>query len=294
MQGIYYFSSGVWLSLLLSASINLRSELILIGLHKLRYVRNNLLKQTHIDGAQFREMLLYNKPSKDGKLHKKCATLFGHAGFSCWSNLVVIVLCLIGGCLLYFVQFQPLAAQDLIGSTAHIVDLLNNKTDSEYKTITLWQSILDFNSHGGTDAFLQKDLLIFTVAGPFTLLFFTFIGAVLPLPKAAHFAIAKIANLGFTFSGIEVLTFAMLLCTLVLKSQTANLIEINNAPMYLCKALDHIYGIGSEPCFYINLFLLFPAFIALPTLFMLSALLNWFVHHATRRCYSTSLSCNEF
>jgi len=276
LEGIYYFSAAVWLSLILSAFINMRNEQILIKRHKLRHATTKLLKDGYISGTDFKELLLdddeQGRSDSDGdggggdyhladfggaplpsrrprRSRKKCDTLFGHAGFSPWLNAVVVVIVLAGlGCL-YVTQFFVYTFRDLIGSTSHLVDLLNNKTDSEFRNYTMWQVSMNVLKGSGSNPFLQKDLVIFTIAGPAVCFLFSLVSAVVPMPRSVHWFVAKLAGLGFTFSGIEVLAFGLLLTTVILPAQSAGLIQIGgSAPFWWCLAMDHVYVTERGAC----------------------------------------------
>ena len=165
------------------------------------------------------------------------------------SFAVVVVIVLAGlGCL-YVTQFFVYTFRDLIGSTSHLVDLLNNKTDSEFRNYTMWQVSMNVLKGSGSNPFLQKDLVIFTIAGPAVCFLFSLVSAVVPMPRSVHWFVAKLAGLGFTFSGIEVLAFGLLLTTVILPAQSAGLIQIGgSAPYWWCLAMDHVYVTERGAC----------------------------------------------
>jgi hypothetical protein len=307
-EGVYYFSTAVWASLLLSTVINMRDELVLVGRRRRRLVslRTPLLEH----GSEFADLVLpvassfkaaataagvaaaagggAGAPGEDES--RRCRTLFGHAGLRWWWNALVVVGGAVSLALLWAVQFLPILARDLVGSTYHAVDWLNNESDSEYHEYTMWDNTASLLAGNGTDAFLQKDLVIFTMVGPVCCVVCAFVSALLPLPLRAHWVVAKLVQLGFTFSGMEVLCFASLLCAWFLPVQSATLTMTDgDIPSLWCLAMDHLYGYGRQPCFYESIRLLLPQFLAVPGFFAVSTLLQWMVHRATRRCYPTDL-----
>jgi len=173
LEGVYYFSTAVWMSLLLSACINMRNEIILIRRCRLRRANEEQLVQhgasfLHND-SEFKEIAqgseLEERLIDDGPPVKKCATLFGHARMHWLWNVGTVILCGGGGYLLYVVQFEPIFQRDIAGSIRHVLDLVNNETDSEYRNYTMWDDAMTIVGGEGSDPFLQKDLVIFTVAG---------------------------------------------------------------------------------------------------------------------------------
>ena len=133
------------------------------------------------------------------------------------------------------------------------------------------------------------DFLKILFVGPLVCLLFAFVCAVIPLPKQWQWVSAKLAGLGFTFSGIEVLAFAAILCTALLPVQSADLIDTGVTFLRICQVMDHLYGIGENPCFYEAFSLILPAFAALPGLFFLTAVLHWMIHHVTSHVYPIQL-----
>ena len=119
----------------------------------------------------------------------------------------------IGIFLLYVVQFVPIMQRDILGSIRHTLDLVNNETDSMYTEYIMWDNALQIVGGQGSDPFLQKDLVIFTILGPGCCLLFSIIAAVAPLPQKVQWVVAKLAGLGFTFSGIEVLLLSKCVAT---------------------------------------------------------------------------------
>lgn len=166
------------------------------------------------DNSEFREFLLRDDDDAhlvgDTELRKRshnikqCSTLFGHARLHWVWNVVTVVIAGAGVFLLYVVQFVPIMQRDILGSIRHTLDLVNNETDSMYAEYIMWDNALQIVDGQGSDPFLQKDLVIFTILGPGFCLLFSIIAAVVPLPQKVQWAVAKLAGLGFTFSGIEV------------------------------------------------------------------------------------------
>lgn len=263
----------MWLSLLLSAFANFRNELILMRRHKLNGATVKMLEDGYLSSEYYRQLLdvgsaAHSKSNRSvgglrsenrddfydgggeslwgpdgGRTRKRtCMTLFGHAEMSCAWNIVVIVCVVVAAGLFYVFEFIPIMERSLVGSTAYLVNLLNNETNSEQHNYTLWETALDILDGSGTNPFLQKDLVIFCIVGPCSCLLFSLVAAAVPLPKNLSYAAAKLAALGFSFSGMEVLAFAMYLASIILPVQSGALIEADGqVPFSACQAFDHLY-----------------------------------------------------
>lgn len=378
-EGIYFFSTAVWISLLLSAFTNLRNESILIRLHgenreKFRALRTSgemmsAAGDDDDDADGYQQPLLEvglqgggaGSSSKDDtddasdvsqlcqpnndravdvrrgesalvdESHRhhhikgpgmKCKTLFGHAGMSArWSVAVVAVVVVAAACE-YVMLFVPCMERKIVGSAGYLIDLINNGTGSEDLAFTMWDNALMILHGSGDNPFLQKDLVIFLMVGPTACLFFTLVNALLPMSAGSHYVVAKLAGLGFTFSGVEVLAAACLLCCVILPVQSAGVLEgfgynwcsaaqhmyvprvvaqdrmsltplrPHRAPTHLTLTLLFLpmrtpasYGVGALPCFYESVSVTLPAFLALPLLFVLSSTLAVVAHKAVSKVF---------
>lgn len=276
-DGVYFFSTAVWISLLLSAFTNFRNEVILIRRHREVHAKSRVLTDGFISGEDYKRLMMgadqgggdveeeeeedyddggdgafgYSElrggPASHGggqelawqpgsarskrqwqsaRKKKSCATLYGHAGMSAWWNVVVVAVVVAALACEYVMLFVPYLERQIVGSAGHLVNWLNNETDSEDRFYTMWENAVMILHGNGDNPFLQKDLVIFLMVGPTVCLAFALLCALLPLNAKTHYAFAKLSSLGFTFSGVEVLALACLLTSLLLPVQSSSIVQL--------------------------------------------------------------------
>jgi len=214
LEGIYYFSSAVWLTLLVSAFVG--------------HVSEKVAKNRIADPDEWRQpkrsLLALRFPDRSAVWRM----MVGLAAFA------VPIALVLGGVLL------PLMTKTVPGIFSEILALLlDDDSSSDFtETMSLERTIARLtkanpngDSNGVGNSFLQKDLWIFTFICPILTLVLGTVVLNAPLSSKLRSQLVVAMNLAFSFSGWEVMVIATILMTLEAGNSTLTLALENFYPL---------------------------------------------------------------
>lgn len=217
-SGLYFFSTAVWATLLISAGVNLAAD--------------------SLDSRQRSKPVYYaledpTSPMNSRPLYSTLVT-----GFPLWrkfailSLLVCWFLALVGGLIF------PMVTRALYGTIMQLAQIPNLLTDEQiHDKYNLITTIRDVGLGGGGNAFLQKDLAAFTIIFPFLMVIVAFSVLFVPLKPKVQSFLAEAVKFCFSFSGWEILIIVTLVMTSELQALTVTIPAGVTGGVTMCRSL---------------------------------------------------------
>jgi hypothetical protein len=298
LDGLYSFSSAVWLSLLLSCAfmqldehygseenhsespspflhgegVDVRTVMIW---HKARQTEHDLARNSllgshdpTVDPA-FR-MPNFASDSRDSQKDSIVNAGFAGSTKSSWGfylpRVLTAVLVIGSFPLLYFATTLPTIHQGAPSEVDMLFRLLTNDSsflETDWSTEAL---IAVVNSGAGSGPFLSKDLIIFAMAGPAFFLLSAFVLCFLPLKASERWWVMEGVKLGASFSCHEVLIFTQIMLQVELPSLTNGVMTLlpNDIGINACNILNSAFAPAFHPCFEITTSDIWPNYALLP------------------------------
>ena len=254
--GLYYFSTAVWFSLVISCCMNAFDHSV-----------------NHPD----------TRGDKDKPVARSRQALCCHSGVSQGRRWITFLLTTGSMLLLYFATTVDVITTAASGGTAHVLDMLTNTTDFMVIEHSTMGSIGDSERAPSSGPFLAKDMLIFTVFGPALVFVCTWVLLVCPLRPGEQRVVHELMKLASSFSAIEVMVFMNVILTYQLPIITGvnfitGLFPKHHNGKHYCDLMERAYNY-EEPCFQIDAILTMPIWYILSAAFVSVHLIRGLCDH---------------
>ena len=282
--GIYWFSVAVWMTLLGSAFINSCSDLVQSEIAAATGATEEAVSKRSLRATSIND----RGPEAPAKRSLLCssnlslAQIIGVAVF-----LVVTASAVLLGMLL------PLITRHVTGSVTRIADLLLGQSyevgfEKNESLIGTIASCLG----GGSNSFLQKDLILFMVIAPAFFVLASFVALLVPMHPKSQGKWVKAACVSFSFSGWEAMAIVLVIFGIQQKSLTKVLVmALGTGFVQTCMDLTKAIP-NTQICFQQNSELHWASFSIFLVAIALLFALNWMMQaiYQRKRLLQTQLT----
>lgn len=217
-SGLYFFSTAVWATLLISAGVNLAAD--------------SLDKQPKKETAY----LALEEPTSWHHSRSEYSTLI--SGLPCWAKLGIIVWLLGWACGMVGGMLLPMVTRTLAGTIVQLAEIPELLGDAQiHAEYSLLDTLRDVGLGGGGNAFLQKDLAAFTILFPLLMVVVAATVLLVPMKPKAQAVFAEAVKFCFSFSGWEILILVTIVMTSELQALTITIPAGVDGGVTMCRDL---------------------------------------------------------
>lgn len=225
--GIYWFSTAVWCTLLVSAVVNVLSERVQKELND---------DSSASDGAGYVTL------NEQTTANEERTQLLYSTGMS-FAERFMTMLLLTGTALATALgMVLPLLDRYVYGTVISILDMtLDLDGEGFHEEFSMIQTMDAVAEGGGQNRFLQKDLVAFTLVCPCLLILLSAALLLVPMHRRAQSFTLEACKLMFSFTGWEIFVIVCLLMINQLQALTVTLpLALPDFVMGVCKPLETI------------------------------------------------------
>jgi hypothetical protein len=235
-DGVYFFSTAIWFSIMLSAWILYTVDMM--GLDELSSalpgpssVSTTAAKAMLNDAEQ----LNAQNGGRKQNLLRRAGLGPVQQGFAC---LLVVLISVV------FYQFwvSPFGRRTVPGSVNEIISVLLNDTivNDEFSADIAFGDMLSLVlSGGGGNPFLQKDLIIFLIAGPIIVTLGSLFVFLAPLRRKVQHDCLSLLLVAFGFCGVDIFLLVVVVMGSNIENSTRSLLLTTYQGMQFCSTLQH-------------------------------------------------------